>query len=133
MTPDKKVRRQTDTFEWTDKKETVCWKPHLRDTHVVWVVTKDSGMKMSYVPRPTIIIGIPIRKWSHKFRILEKISPIRKYHFHQEIKVGSTLWETAPPAPFFIGCCWAKPTWMGGVVLLPLKIEVRLVIFFPLD
>ena len=29
--------------------------------------------------------------------------------------------------------CWAKLTWMGGVVFLPLKMEVRLVIFFPLD
>ena len=29
--------------------------------------------------------------------------------------------------------CWAKPTRMGGVVLLPLKMEVQLVIFSPLD
>ena len=35
------------------------------------------------------------------------------------------------PGPFL--WCWAKPTWMGGVVLLPLKMEVQLVIFFPLD
>ena len=41
------------------------------------------------------------------------------------------LWETAPPARFM--GCWAKPTWMGGVVFLPLKMEVRLVIFSPLD
>ena len=41
------------------------------------------------------------------------------------------VWETAPPVLFFIGC-WAKPTWIGGVVLLPLKMEVRLVIIFPL-
>ena len=47
----------------------------------------------------------------------------------------SLLWsscERPPPGPFFLWC-WAKPTWMGGVVLLPLKMEVRLVIFFPLD
>ena len=38
------------------------------------------------------------------------------------------------PGPRFYGMwCWAKPTWMGGVVLLPLKMEVRLVIFSPLD
>ena len=36
------------------------------------------------------------------------------------------------PDPLFMGC-WAKPMWMGGVVLLPLKMEVRLVIFSPLD
>ena len=29
--------------------------------------------------------------------------------------------------------CQAKPTWMAGVVLLPLKMEVKLVIFSPLD
>ena len=49
-----------------------------------------------------------------------------------QIQTALSLWETAPPAPFFIGC-WAKPTWMGGVMLLSLKMEVRLVIFFPLD
>ena len=38
--------------------------------------------------------------------------------------------ERLRPWPVFIGCC-AKPTWMGGVVLLPLKMEVRLIIFFP--
>ena len=41
------------------------------------------------------------------------------------------VWDIAPPARF-IGC-WAKSTWMGGVVLLPLKMEVRLIIFPPLD
>ena len=41
--------------------------------------------------------------------------------------------ETAPSTPFF-GCwCQAKPKWMDGVVLLPLKMEVRLIIFSPLD
>ena len=35
------------------------------------------------------------------------------------------------PGPFL--WCWAKPTWIGGVVLLPLKMEVRLVIFSPLN
>ena len=40
------------------------------------------------------------------------------------------VWETAPPACFIE--CWAKPTWMGGVMLLPLKMEVRLIIFPPL-
>ena len=28
---------------------------------------------------------------------------------------------------------WAKPMWMGGVVLLPLRMEVQLIIFSPLD
>ena len=37
------------------------------------------------------------------------------------------------PRPRPVLWCWAKPTWMGGVVLLPLKMEVRLVIFSPLD
>ena len=37
------------------------------------------------------------------------------------------------PGPLFMMCCWAKPMWMGGVVLLPLKMEVQLVIFSPLD
>ena len=41
--------------------------------------------------------------------------------------------ERPRPRPVFMRCCWAKPTWMGGVVLLPLKMEVRLVIFSPLD
>ena len=41
------------------------------------------------------------------------------------------LWETAPPARF-MGVL-VKPTWMDGVVLLPLKMEVQLVIFSPLD
>ena len=50
---------------------------------------------------------------------------------HQGHLIVSALWETAPPARFMM--CWAKPTWMGGVVLLPLKMEVRLVIFSPLD
>ena len=40
--------------------------------------------------------------------------------------------ERPRPQPVFIGC-WAKLTWMGGVVLLPLEREVRLVIFPPLD
>ena len=40
--------------------------------------------------------------------------------------------ERSRPRPVFMGY-WAKPTWMGGVVLLPLKIEVRLIIFPPLD
>ena len=40
--------------------------------------------------------------------------------------------ERPRPRPVFM-MCWAKPTWMGGVLLLPLKMEVRLVIFFPLD
>ena len=35
------------------------------------------------------------------------------------------------PGPFL--WCWAKPTWMGGVVLLPLKMEIRLVILSPLN
>ena len=39
------------------------------------------------------------------------------------------VWETAPSALFFRS--WAKPTRMGWVVLLPLKMEVRLIIFFP--
>ena len=29
--------------------------------------------------------------------------------------------------------CWAKSMWIGGVVLLPLKMEVWLIIFSPLD
>ena len=41
-------------------------------------------------------------------------------------------YERSRPRPLFLGC-WAKSTWMGGVVLLPLKMEVQLVIFFPLD
>ena len=45
---------------------------------------------------------------------------------------ATPLCERPCPRPVFIGC-WAKPTWIGGVVLLPLKMEVRLVIFFPLD
>ena len=32
----------------------------------------------------------------------------------------------------FLGC-WAKPTWISGVMLLPLKMKVQLVTFFPLD
>ena len=36
------------------------------------------------------------------------------------------------PNPLFIRC-WAKPMWMGGIVLLSLKMEVWLVIFSPLD
>ena len=40
--------------------------------------------------------------------------------------------ERPRPRPVLWGC-WAKPTWMGGVVLLSLKMEVRLVIFSPLD
>ena len=44
----------------------------------------------------------------------------------------SPLWETAPSARFY-RMCWAKPTWMGRVVLLPFKMEVRLVIFPLLD
>ena len=35
------------------------------------------------------------------------------------------------PSPFL--WWWDKPTWIGGVMLLPLKIEVWLVIFSPLD
>ena len=35
------------------------------------------------------------------------------------------------PGPSFIKC-WAKPTWMDGVVLLALKMEVQLVAFPPL-
>ena len=38
----------------------------------------------------------------------------------------SKLWETAPSARFIE--CWAKLTWMGGVMLLSLKMEVQLVI-----
>ena len=41
------------------------------------------------------------------------------------------VWETAPLALFF--GCWAKPTWVGGVMLLHLKMEVQLIIFSPLD
>ena len=42
-------------------------------------------------------------------------------------------WSVRDRAPGPLYECWAKPTWMGGVVLLPLKMEVRLVIFPPLD
>ena len=52
---------------------------------------------------------------------------------NQACPKDSFLWETAPLAPSFFRCYWAKPTWMGGVVLLPLKMEVRLVIFSPLN
>ena len=41
--------------------------------------------------------------------------------------------ERPRPRPAFFIRCWAKPMWMGGVMLLPLKMEVRPVIFFPLD
>ena len=41
--------------------------------------------------------------------------------------------ERSRPWPVLFLGCWAKPTWMGGVVLLPLKMEVRLIIFPPLD
>ena len=34
------------------------------------------------------------------------------------------------PGPFY-RMCWAKPTRMGGVVLLPFKMEIRLIIFSP--
>ena len=44
--------------------------------------------------------------------------------------MGATVRDCAPD-PFL--WCWVKSTWMGGVVLLPLKMEVRLVIFSPLD
>ena len=37
------------------------------------------------------------------------------------------------PRPRPVLWCWAKPTWMGGVMLLPLKMKVLLVIFSPLD
>ena len=33
------------------------------------------------------------------------------------------------PGPLFLGCVGAKPTGMGGVMLLSLKMEIRLVIF----
>ena len=46
--------------------------------------------------------------------------------------VDNHLIKLCDPWPVFIGC-WAKPTWMGGVVLLLLKMVVRLVIFSPLD
>ena len=47
------------------------------------------------------------------------------YHgFHNK---GELVWETATPTPLF--GYWTKLTWMGGIVLLPLKMEVRLIIF----
>ena len=48
---------------------------------------------------------------------------------HTHITRSKAVRDRAP-GPFYE--CWAKPTWMGGVMLLPLKIEVRLVIFSPL-
>ena len=39
--------------------------------------------------------------------------------------------KNCAPDPFFL--CWTKPTWKGGVVLLPLKMRIRLIIFSPLD
>ena len=50
---------------------------------------------------------------------------------HELLERSRHVWETAPPTRF-IGC-WVKPTWMGGVVLLPLKMEVQLVMFSPLN
>ena len=55
--PDIKIRRQIETFKWTDKKETVC-RSHvsplwlLHGIHVAWVFSKDSSMEMSCAPRP---------------------------------------------------------------------------------
>ena len=46
----------------------------------------------------------------------------------RKIPTGTDVRDRAP-GPFYE--CWAKPTRMGGVVLLPLKMEVRLVIFSP--
>ena len=64
----------------------------------------------------------------------EKLLPPYSMHcnnFSSRIYVEKTVRDRAPD-PLY-ECCWAKPTWMGGVVLLPLKMEVRLVIFSPLD
>ena len=43
------------------------------------------------------------------------------------------LWETVPSTCYGIDLVWAKLMWMGEIVLLLLKIEVRLIIFFSLD
>ena len=75
------------------------------------------------------------------------VSKIENYFWKQKIKGKSSyqtypyslslvfysalMWETASLARF-IGC-WTKLMWMGGVMLLPLKIEVQLIIFSPLD
>ena len=39
-----------------------------------------------------------------------------------------TYYERPHPQLLFMEC-WAKPTWMSEVVLVPLKMEVRLIIF----
>ena len=85
--------------------------------------------------------------WLHKFNDLDPSKSKRfvwllntlicqngcsKDHLLFIILKKKKKFQVPRPRPVFIEC-WAKPTWMGGVVLLPLKVEVRLVIFFPLD
>ena len=69
--------------------------------------------------RPTLALRLrnPWKHSSKSKRSWPTSWPLRKGHVWVSRLVwrARKLWETAPQTHFYTGC-WAKPTWMGGVV-----------------
>ena len=76
-----------------------------------------------------------LHNWGHDLPFLFKVHFTNSAHVFPTMCLCVWIWISFF-FPFWVLIFVrdrAKPTWMGGVVLLPLKMEVQLVIFFPLD
>ena len=101
-------------YTWSSPNHSVTCSLVLQCAHVSW----DWQKKMGTVANPVVEQPSSETTLNQVKALLEVLT--------------NTYCERPRLRPAFIGC-WAKPTWMGGVVLLPLKMEVRLIIFSPLD